>query len=103
MIAIAIVRGISAIVYGIEDQQRFSFLVQLEASISVIFVCPTAFRSYLLIRAMKNKPGVDYERHIQSEEHTGMRAMPLLPSIHVGATLNGMTTLVRDYGRTEVE
>ena len=103
MIIVAIVRGLSAIVYGIEDQRRFFFLVQLEASISVIFICPATIRSYFLIRAIRNKPTVsrEWQRHLR--EDVEMEGKPILPSIQVGATLNGMAALIRDYGQTQVD
>ena len=91
MIAIALVRGISAAVLGTEDQAWNSFWVQLEASVSIIAACPTAFRSLLLInRTPKDAPDKRsvFERLLK-------RTKPSLPSIPVGATLTGMRTVIR--------
>ena len=92
MIAIALVRGISAAVLGTNDQAWNSFWVQLEASVSVITACPIAFRSlFLLNRASKPTPD---QRSVL--DRLLKRSKPSLPSIHVGATLTGMRTVIRD-------
>lgn len=97
MIAIALVRGISAGVIGTTDQAWNSFWVQLEASISVIAACPVAFRSlFLLNHNSKNSPnrghGDDGQR--SSRGKYWKRINPSLPNIGVGATLTGMRTMI---------
>lgn len=99
MIAIALVRGISAGVLGTEDQAWNSFWVQLEASVSVIAACPTAFRSLFLVnRSSKNKPN---QRSVL--ERLWKRTKPSLQSINVGATLTGMRTVIRGDRDTQLE
>lgn len=91
MIAIALIRGISAAVMGTEDQAWNSFWVQLEASVSIIAACPTAFRSLFLVnQSSRHTPD---QRSVL--ERLRKRTKPSLPSIHVGATLTGMRTVIR--------
>lgn len=110
MIAIGLVRGISAGVMGSDDQVWTVFWVHVEASVSVIAVCPTAFRSLFLI---KNTPGHTPDNHRDGNQgHASMlekiwrrrrREKPTLASINVRATLTGMKTLIRDNGQTQLE
>lgn len=91
MIAIALVRGVSAAVLGTKDQAWNSFWVQLEASVSIIAACPTAFRSLFLLNR-SSKPTPDQRSVL---ERLLKRTKPSLPSNHVGATLTGMRTVIR--------
>jgi len=104
MVAIALVRGISAGVVGTEDQTWNSFWVQLETSVSVIAVCPTAFRSLFLVnRPPKNNPERDNQGQRSAFERLWKRSKPTLQSIRFGATLTGMRTVIRGDGDTQLE
>jgi len=103
MVAIALVRGISASVLGTEHQAWNSFWVQLEASVSVIAACPTAFRSLFLVnKTSKNTPEKDGQGQRSALERLWKRSKPSLQSIRVGATLTGMRTIIRGNGDTEL-
>ena len=92
MIAIALVRGISAAVLGTGDQLWITFWIQIEASVSIIAACPTAFRSLFLVnRSFNQTPD---QRSLL--ERLKKKTKPSLPSIHVGATLTGLRTAIRD-------
>lgn len=98
MIAIALVRGVSAAILGTEDQTWSTFWVQLETSVSIIAACPTAFRSlFLLNQSSRSTPDQRsvFERLLK-------RNKPSLPSIHAGATLTGMRTVIRGDIDTEL-
>lgn len=104
MVAIALVRGISASVLGTEHQAWNSFWVQLEASVSVIAACPAAFRSLFLVnRTSKNTPEKDNQGQRSAFERLWKRSKPSLQSIRVGATLTGMRTMIRGNGGTELD
>ena len=91
MVAIALVRGTSSAVVGTKDLVWNSFWVQLEASVSIIAACPTGFRSlFLLNRSSQHTP--DQPSVL---ERLRKRTKPSLPSVHVGATLTGMRTMIR--------
>ena len=103
MIAIGLVRGISAGIIGTTNQTWNSFWVQVEASISVIAACPIAFRSvFLLNHNLKNSPngGHGDEGRGSTRGRFWRRMNPSLPSIGVGATLTGMRTMI---GKTHLE
>ena len=106
MVAIGLVRGISAGIVGTEDQIWNSFWVQLEASISVIAACPTAFRSLFLINhPSKNNPdgGNGNQGKRSALERLWRRTKPTLQSIRVGATLTGMDTVIHGSGKTHLD
>lgn len=100
MIAISLIRVISAGVKGSEDQMWNSFWVQIEASVSVIAVCPTAFRSLLLI---KNSPQYRPDKDHLNQKRIWRRKEPILASVDVRATLTGIRTLIRDNGQEQLE
>lgn len=91
MISIALVRGVSAGVLGTEAHEWNSFWVQLEATISVFAACPTAFRSLFLVNGPSNN-GPDRR---SSPARLWNRTRPSLKSIHIGATLKGIRTMIR--------
>lgn len=106
MVAIGLVRAIFAGAMGTEDHIWNAFWVQLEASVSVIAACPTAFRSLFLI----NRPSKDTSD--RGNRNQGQRSVferllgrtkPTLQSISVGATLTGMRTMIRGNGKTQLE
>lgn len=104
MVAIALVRGISAGVLGTEHQAWNSCWVQLEASVSVIAACPTAFRSLFLVnKTSKNTPEKEDQGRRSAFERLWKRSKPSLQSIRVGATLTGMRTMIRGNRDTELE
>ena len=97
MVAIALVRGISAGVIGTNNYAWTSFWVQIEASISVTTACPIAFRSvFLLNHKSKNSPNRDRgnEGQRSTRGNSWRRVSPCLPGINVGATLTGMRTII---------
>ena len=97
MIAIALVRGISFGIIGTRNRIWNDFLVQVEASISVIAACPIAFRSvFLLNHDPKNSPNRDRGNEGQRSTRGNFwrRVSLSLPSINVGATLTGLRTII---------
>ena len=97
MIAIALVRGISFGIIGTKNRTWNDFLVQVEASISVIAACPIAFRSvFLLNHDPKNFPNRDRRNEGQRSTRGNFwrRVSLSLPSINVGATLTGLRTII---------
>lgn len=103
MVAIALVRGISAGVRGTDDETWNSFWVQLEASISVIAACPTAFRSlFLFNHAAKRTPESDIPGKRSALERLWKRTKPSLERTKVGATLTGMRTMIQENGQTRL-
>ncbi len=104
MVGIALVRGITSGVVGTEDSTWIAFCVQLEASISVIAACPTAFRTlFLFNRSTKNSPERDIEGQRSALARLWKRKKPTLESIRVGITMTGMRTVIRDNGITQLE
>lgn len=97
MIAIAMVRGISAGVYGIHDQIWASFWVQLETSISVIMVSTMVFKSLIIVKkgSSPKRYSPPYRNRVWRRKKT-----PQLPEIETGATMTGMRTVIRENGRT---
>lgn len=110
MIAIGLIRGISAGVMGSDDQVWTVFWVHVEASVSVIAVCPTAFRSLFLIKNTSRHTPDNYNDRNQGHISISMlekiwrrKKNPGLASTNVRATLTGMRTLIRDNGKTRSE
>lgn len=104
MIAIGLIRGISAGVMGSEDQLWNAFWVQIEAAVSVIAACPTAFRSLFLIKTSPiHMPDQEHHNQVHRSilERIWKRNKPSIASINVRATLPGMRTLIRDNGKTQ--
>lgn len=103
MVAIAMVRGITIGVVGTEDLTWVAFWVQLEASISIIAACPTAFRTLFLVnRSTKKNPEKDIEGQRSALARLWKRTKPTLESIMVGTTLTGLETAIRDNGSTQL-
>ena len=103
MIAIALLRGISAGIIGTDNPAWNTFWVQVEASISVIAACPIAFRSvFLLNHNPKNSPNRDRGNEGQHPIRGNFwrNVSPGLPSINIGATLTGMRTII---GKSQLE
>lgn len=106
MIAIGLIRIIAASVMGLDDHVWTTFWVQVEASVSVIAICPTAFRSLFLIKnSPKHSPNYEDPNQIHASAWRRLwgRKKPTLTSIKVGATLTGMRTMIREYGQTQLE
>ena len=106
MIAIGLVRAISAAPVGTADQTWDTFWVQIEASVSVIAVCPIVYRSLFVINhASDNNPDRINDNHGRRSifERVWGRKKPSLPSIGVGATLTGMRTVIQGAGKTRLE
>ena len=92
MIAIALVRGISAAILGTENPVWIIFWIQLEASISIIAACPIAFRNlFLAHRSPSHTPD-----QLSVLERLRKRTKPSLPTINVGTTLTESRTAIRD-------
>ena len=105
MIGIGMVRGITAYIYGTNDQAWSSFWVQVEACISVIMVSMTAFRTLFVVsniskQARKEASLRRCDGRTSRERLWGKKSKPELPSLQTGATMTGMRTLIRDNGRT---
>lgn len=100
MIAIGLIRIISTSIQGTQDQIWNVFWIQVEASVSLIIVCPTVFRSLFLIKTSPSyKPNKGHhanQAHVSGLRRVWARKKPGLTSIDVGATLTGMQTLFRD-------
>ena len=106
MIAIGLVRAISAALVGTADQTWDTFWVQIEASVSVIAVCPMVYRSLFVINHARDKnPDRINDNHGRGSvfERVWGRKKPSLQSIGVGATLTGMRTVIHGAGRTRLE
>ncbi len=97
MIAIAMVRGISARVYGTHDQIWSAFWLQLETSISVIMVSTMIFKTLFV----GNRGSTPDKNSPRSRTRLWRRKpTPQLPAIHTGATMTGMRTMIRENGIT---
>jgi hypothetical protein len=96
MIAIAMVRGIAARVYGTHDQIWAGFWVQLETCISVIMVSTMVFKTLFVVQkgSTPDKSSSRYRTRLWRREQT-----PQLPNIETGATMTGMRTIIRENGR----
>ena len=108
MVAIALIRGVSARVTGTEKQQIWiCFWVQVEAPISVIAACPVAFRTlFLLSHSSKNVADKDHGnegRNLAGGRFWPKKIHPSLPTIGTGATLTGLQTMIRKNERTQLE
>ena len=91
MIAMALLRGISAAVLGIKNPAWIIFWIQLEASVSILAACPIAFRSlFLALRSPKPEPD---PRSVL--ERLRKRTKGRLPTISVGTTLTGSRAAIR--------
>ena len=105
MIAIGLVRAISAAPVGTANQTWDTFWVQIEASVGVIAVCPIVYRSLFLINHasdnIADRINDDHRRSIF--ERVWGRKKPSLQSIGVGATLTGMRTMIHGTGKTRLE
>ena len=105
MIAIGMLRGISARIHGTSDQIWTMFWIQIESAIAVIMVNITAFRQFFLSVA-----GASNERRAQRQRWADYRKLwriresrrPVLPEVPVGATMTGMRTMIRVNGTDEV-
>lgn len=104
MIVIGFIRIIAASVMNANDHIWTSFWVQIEASTSVIVVCPTAFRTLFLIKsASKHTPN----KYTSDQAHASVlrriwRNKPTQASIKVRPILTGMKTMIRDHGQTQL-
>lgn len=107
MIAISMVRGISAHIHGTSDQTWAQFWVQLETSISVTMLCMTAFRTLFTAskKSAQNKisPGApQYEGEAPPTFRARLfkKQAQFLPDVQAGATLTGMRTMIQENGKT---
>ena len=119
MIAIAMVRGISARYYGTNAQIWTSFWVEvrllqtlqihfrdpdyrkIESCVSVSMVCMTAFRTLFVVPSgSKKTPPVHSNNRPSKEKSWSKRRGPVLPDISTGATLTGMRTVIEANGKT---
>ena len=108
MIAIALVRGVSARVTGTVNQQIWiCFWIQVEAPISVIAACPIAFRNlFLLNHSSKNVPDKGHGnegQNLNGGRFWRKKMHPSLPTIGTGATLTGLRTMIGKTGRMQLE
>ena len=101
MIAIAMVRGIAAGVYGTHDQIWAAFWVQLETSISVIMVSTMIFKTLFVVNKSYSATNKNFPRsytRLWRRKPTSSQ----LPEIETGATMTGIRTMIRENGRTIV-
>lgn len=103
MIVIAFTRAVLAGVTDSKDHIWIIFWPQMEASISVIAICPTALRSFYLTKNLPKRTPNNDQVHASVLKRIWRRQRPSLKSINVQATLTGMRTLIRDNGRTQLE
>jgi hypothetical protein len=99
MIAIAMVRGIAAGVYGTHDQIWATFWVQLETSISVIMASTMVFRTLFVVN---KEPSSDRSPPHSRTQLWRRKQTPQLPDVETGATMTGMRTMIRENGMTVV-
>lgn len=107
MIAIGLVRGISAHTHGTSDETWASFWVQLESCICVIMVCVPAFKTlFTHSKRSQNKDSPAAGPRYKEDATPTWRArlfrkkVQFLPEIETGATLSGMRTMIREKGKT---
>jgi hypothetical protein len=100
MIAIAIIRGIFARVYGRHDQIWAAFWIQLETSVSVIMVSTMVFKTLFLVNK-GSTPDRNSPRYSRTRLWRRKRT-PQLPEMETGATMTGMRTMIRENGRVTV-
>lgn len=118
MIAIALIRGISARVHGTADQIWSTFWVQFESCVATTMVSLSAFRQLFVSgggpdgRKKGEGRGAQVGRRHKGAEGASHRRRPLLwykrseasegsdlPRVDVGATMTGMRTVIRESGR----
>ena len=102
MIAIGLVRAISAKYLGSENQTWSTFWLQVETSVSVIAVSMTAFRTLFVINSGPKRTPPEHTNKSSSRQwfrrnNNGIE----LPKLHIGATMTGMRTIIRENGKTE--
>ncbi len=102
MIAIGLVRAISAKYLGSENQTWSTFWLQVETSVSVIAVSMTAFRTLFVINSGPKKTPPEHTNKSSSRQwfrrdNNGIK----LPELHIGATMTGIRTMIRETGKTE--
>ena len=100
MIAIAAVRGISAHVWGSDEQVWDSVWILIEACVSVIMVCMTAFRTLFVMprRSQRMKSPSMRTPLWRKKKSTEKNSLGSLPDVEVGATMTGMRTMIRENG-----
>ena len=103
MIAIGLIRGISARYTGGNNSIWTTFWVQIESCVSVMMVCITAFRTLIVSpRTSKEHPRpygrLSYKQRWRREKKRG----PELPEVPIVATMTGMRTIIRENGRAVV-
>lgn len=103
MIAIGLIRGISARYVGAHNPTWNTLWVQIESCVSVIVVCITAFRTLIVSPKTSRKTPRSYRRLLyQQPLWREKKYGPELPNVPMGATMTGMRTMIRENGRTIV-
>ena len=106
MVSIGLVRAISAGDIGLGYQTWNAFWIQIEASVSVIAVCPAASRSlFLLNNAASNHPdgGIRHPGQRSVVERLWRKTRPSLQSIRIPVTITGMRTMTSRTRKTQPE
>ena len=106
MIVIAMVRGISARVYGSDEQVWDALWFEIEACVSVTMVCMTAFRTLFVMprrSQRKRSPLNGSKLPGKYHGHGKINMLWLLPDVERGATMTGMRTMIRENGLTDRE
>ncbi len=103
MIAIGLVRGISAIYRGTDDEIWATFWVQLETCISVIAASMAAFRTLFVVRFGSKKTPPDHYNKQPSRQRLWRKNNKMeLPEVPTGATMTGIRTMIREHGKTQM-
>lgn len=101
IIAIAMVRAISARVYGPDEQVWDSLWLAIEACVSVIMVSMTAFRTlFVMPRRSQRRRHPSIRSLWWKRKNGGNNTVQWLPEVERGATMTGMRTMIRENGVT---
>ena len=100
MIVIETVRAISAQIYGSDDQVWDSLWFEMEACVSVITVCMTAFRTlFVMPRRSQRMRSPSVRSPLWGKKKSNEKeSLGSLPDVEVGATMTGMRTMIRENG-----
>ena len=102
MIAIGLIRAISAKYLGSSNQTWSTFWLQLETSVSVIAVSMTAFRTLFVINSGPKRTPPEHTNRSSSKQWLRGKIKEIeLPKLNIGATMTGMRTMIRENGKTE--
>ena len=102
MIAISLIRAISAKYVGTMNQTWSTFWLQVETSVSVIAVSMTAFRTLFVIHSGPKRTPPEHTTKSSSRQWFQRKTNGIeLPKLSIGATMTGMRTMIRENGKTQ--